>query len=396
MIFVRIPANGQESGVLSTKNVVVKEGGHPMSKAVLRWTPAVVAIVVVAGVAVAVPAAANASVSLPTKTPAQVLELVASSKVTALSGTVDETSDLGLPSLPTGASGSSGASSGTAADLALLTGNNSLRVYVDGPGKVRVQDLESLAERDVIRNGNDVWVYDSQKNAVSHGTLGTADHRPALHGAPTTTTDPAELTPDGLATKLLADLKPSSDVSVAPDAVRVAGRAAYDLILTPRVTDTLLGSIHIAVDAQTGLPLRVQVDARGQATPAVSIGFTSLDLSTPAASLFNFTPPAGAKVTELKRPDTNRSDTKPKAPHSDAAKPANSVTGTGWDAVVSVSAHGALADLAKSSEFAELTTAVPGGRVLHTSLVNVLFTSDGRIVAGSVSVARLQAVASAP
>jgi outer membrane lipoprotein-sorting protein len=396
MIFVRIPANGQESGVLSTKNVVVKEGGHPMSKAVLRWTPAVVAIVVVAGVAVAVPAAANASVSLPTKTPAQVLELVASSKVTALSGTVDETSDLGLPSLPTGASGSSGASSGTAADLALLTGNNSLRVYVDGPGKVRVQDLESLAERDVIRNGNDVWVYDSQKNAVSHATLGTADHRSALHGEPTPTTDPAELTPDGLATRLLADLKPSSDVSVAPDAVRVAGRAAYDLILTPRVTDTLLGSIHIAVDAQTGLPLRVQVDARGQATPAVSIGFTSLDLSTPAASLFDFTPPAGAKVTELKRPDTNRSDTKPKAPHTDAAKPAHSVTGTGWDAIVSVSAQGSLADLAKSSEFAELTTAVPGGRVLHTSLVNVLFTSDGRIVAGSVSVARLQAVASAP
>ena len=62
-----------------------------------KWTPAAVAIVVVAGAAIAVPVAANASVSLPTKTPAQVLELMESSRVTAFSGEITETSDLGLP-----------------------------------------------------------------------------------------------------------------------------------------------------------------------------------------------------------------------------------------------------------------------------------------------------------
>jgi outer membrane lipoprotein-sorting protein len=367
-----------------------------MAKSWTRWAPAAVAIVVVAGVSIAIPATANASVSLPTKTAAQVLALVASSRVTAFSGTVDETSDLGLPSLPAGAGGTS--SSGTAADLALLTGDNSLRVYVDGRTKTRIQDLESLAERDVVRNGADVWVYDSKANSVQHATLpahtgsGSGGHHfPRTSTAtPAPTTDPAEITPNGIATKLLDELKSSSTVTVAPDAVRVAGRAAYDLILTPRATDTLLGSIHIAVDANTGLPLQVQADARGQKTPAVSIGFSSLDLSTPAASLFTFTPPAGAKVTEL-----NRSAATHKDPHASGTKPAHSVTGTGWDAVFTVTAAGSAADLAKSSEFAELTTAVSGGRVLHTSLVNILFTTDGRIVAGSVSVARLQQVAAA-
>jgi outer membrane lipoprotein-sorting protein len=365
-----------------------------MSKLWLRWTPAAVAVIVVAGVAVAIPATANASVSLPTKTPAQVLALVASSKVTALSGTVDETSDLGLPSLPSGAGASAGSSSGTAADLALLTGDNSLRIYVNGRTKLRVQDLESLAERDVVLNGTDVWTYDSKANTVEHATLQDAQHhfaRPgAATGGPVPTTDPADVTPEGLATKLLAELRPSSHVAVSPTDVRVAGRAAYELVLTPKATDTLLGSVRIAVDASTGLPLRVQLDARGQATPAVSVGFSSLDLSTPAASLFDFTPPAGAKVTELTKPSTS-----PSTPHAHKAQPAHTVTGSGWDAVVTVSAAGSLGKLSSSSEFAELTTAVAGGRVLHTSLVNILFTTDGRIIAGSVSIARLQAVATA-
>ena len=177
---------------------------------------------------------------------------------------------------------------------------------------------------------------------------------------------------------------------MSPDAVRVAGRAAYQLVLTPRATDTLLGSVSVAVDAQTGLPLRVQLDARGQKTPALSIGFSSLDLSTPAASLFDFTPPAGAKVTQLKQPASA-----PAKPHPAVTEPTETVTGSGWDAVVTVSAAGSLGSLASSRDFAELTTAVAGGRVLHTSLVNILFTTDGRIIAGSVSIARLQAVANA-
>jgi outer membrane lipoprotein-sorting protein len=323
-----------------------------------------------------------------------VLELVASSKVTALSGTVSETSDLGLPSLPAGSAPAS-LQSGTAADIALLTGPNSLRVYVDGAKKVRVQDLESLAERDVIRNGSDVWVYDSKDNSVEHATIQPQSNEHFARPGATPqgvapadpTPNPVDLTPEGLATKLLAGLKSSSTVTVG-DHVRVAGRPAYDLVLTPKVTDTLIGSISIAVDAQTGLPLQVQVDARGQQTPAVSIGFSSIDLSTPAASLFDFTPPAGAKVTELTKHQVGPKTTEPKA-----TKPTDTVTGRGWDAVVTVAAGGSLGSLASSSEFAELTTAVVGGRVLHTTLFNILFTTDGRVVAGSVSVARLQEVA---
>lgn len=358
-----------------------------MSRSWLRWAPAAAAVVVVTAAAIAVPTVANASVSLPSKTPTQVLELVASSQVRAFSGTVQETSNLGLPSLPAG-SVPSGSKSGTAADLALLTGPHSLRVFVDGPTKARVQDLESLAERDVVRNGSSVWVYDSKKNSVTHTVLPPSRHFVRPGTAPASPPlDPSDATPAGLAKKLIARLAPTSTLRVDSN-VRIAGRAAYDLVLTPKVTDTLVGSVSIAVDARTGLPLRVDIAARGQKAAAVSIGFTALDLSTPSASLFAFTPPASAKVTEIAGHEIG--------PRSGSAtKPTGTVAGHGWDAVVTVAASGSLGSLSQSSVFGQLTTAVAGGRLLHTSLINVLFTSDGRIVAGSVSVARLQEVATA-
>jgi outer membrane lipoprotein-sorting protein len=361
-----------------------------MTNKLLRWTPAVIAVVAVAGAAIAIPVSANASVSLPDKTPQQVLDLIASSSVTAFSGEITETSDLGLPSLPAGAGGDSGSSS-VASALSLITGTNSLRVYVDGPKNVRLQDLEQMGERDVIRHGTDVWVYDSKNNSVSHATV-TPNSKSAHPVAPMyqspDATSPQNATPDGLAKELLSKLETTSTITVG-QATNIAGRSAYKLILTPKQSDTLIGSVSIAVDSATGLPLGVDVQAKGQSTPALNVGFTSLSLAKPAASLFNFTPPSGATVKQIKQPDAQGPVKK------DAQKPTETVTGTGWDAVVTVSAAGSLADLTGSSEFAELTTAVTGGRVLHTSLVNILFTTDGRVIAGAVPVARLQAVASA-
>lgn len=51
--------------------------------------------------------------------------------------------------------------------------------------------------------------------------------------------------------------------------------------------------------------------------------------------------------------------------------------------------------LTSSKQFTALTSVVPGGRLFHTSIVNVLFTADGRVVAGSVPESTLAAVAAA-
>ncbi|MDQ1573424.1 MAG: hypothetical protein QOH44_983 [Actinomycetota bacterium] len=360
-----------------------------MAQRLFKWAPAVGAVVAVTVAAIAIPMTANASSTLPAKTPAQVLALVADSKVRAFSGTIEQTSDLGLPSLPSTGPGSD---SSVASTLELLTGTHTVRVYVNGPKDARVQVLDSMAERDVIRNGSNVWVYDSSANTVEHATIAAPKGTRKAHlgameqGAmPQTKTGTAK-TPSQIAAALLSALRSSSTVSVGTDST-VAGRSAYDLILTPKAGDSLVGSVSIAVDSATGLPLGVDVDARGQTAPAFSIHFSSLSLAKPAASLFAFTPPANAKVTEVKTPDAS--------PSKHTASPKPTITGKGWDAVATFAKQSELTKLESSSEFGLLTSTVDGGKLFHTTLFNVLFATDGRVLVGSVSAARLEEVAAA-
>src|SRR6187551_775144 len=88
------------------------------SRRLSRWIPAIAAPIAIAAAVVLVPMQANAAVDLPDLTPEELLDLVASSDVEALSGTIEQTSDLGLPDLSglTGAMGGAGGgvSEGTA------------------------------------------------------------------------------------------------------------------------------------------------------------------------------------------------------------------------------------------------------------------------------------------
>ncbi len=123
-------------------------------------------------------------------------------------------------------------------------------------------------------------------------------------------------------------------MTVGPD-VQVAGRAAYNLVLTPTSDATLVDSVAIAVDGESGLPLGVEVKARGQAEPAFSVAYTSLTLEAPDAAIFNFTPPPGATVEEIPLPDHKAAAGLPPSDAA-AAKAAKrpTVTGTGWASVL--------------------------------------------------------------
>jgi outer membrane lipoprotein-sorting protein len=116
-------------------------------------------------------------------------------------------------------------------------------------------------------------------------------HRPAIQ-APT---------PQQAARQILAALGPTTTVSVQRN-VMVAGQAAYQISLAPKDSRSLVSRIQIAIDAARHFPLRLQVFARGSASPAFQIGFTALSLGRPASSNFSFTPPSGAKVKKVSVP----------------------------------------------------------------------------------------------
>jgi hypothetical protein len=75
------------------------------------------------------------------------------------------------------------------------------------------------------------------------------------------------------------------------------------------------------------------------------------------------------------------------------------VTGSGWESVVEFPAGQISAEagamLSSDPLLQQAAVAVPGGRVFSTAVVNVLFTDDGRIFAGSVPAERLLTAAAA-
>lgn len=356
-----------------------------MSHSWKRWTPVIVVPAVVVAAAVALPLSASAAGDLPEKSAADLVSFVAESEATAFSGEIQQTSALGLPDL-SGLGGSAGAASGTDALLELATGSHQARVYVDPAQGARLQILDRLAERDVIASKADgVWIYDSSANAATH--VGAPEA-----GAEQDHPGDQVVTPSSAAEQLLAAVDPTTSVAVGSN-VRVAGRDAYELVLTPRDSGTLVGSVTVSVDGQTGLPLGVAVTARGGTAPAFSVAYTSIDFSTPDSALFSFTPPAGAEVSEEVAPEHEPSDA-PSAEADDSQAPSAedvSVTGTGWKTVVELPAS----DMETGGSLDAITTPIDGGRVLSSALLTVLLTDDGRVLAGAVPVEALRAAADA-
>lgn len=339
-----------------------------VSRRRLAWAvPAVAAVVV--GAAVAVPLVASASPSLPPKSAAQLLVDVSKSAGTPLSGTVVETARLGLPALP-----DTGGSAITPASL--LAGSHTAKVWYDGADKARVALVGDLAETDLVRNGRDVWLWTSGKNTAQHVVLpAEGAHRPSP--------DPAEsLTPQQAAARALAAVDPTTKVTVDGTA-SVAGRSAYELVLAPRDSRSLVGDVRIAVDSETSVPLRVQVNAAGATgRPAFETAFTSVSFSSPSAEVFRFSPPPGAKVSG---PDTLRGGADRPGGPDGAASPG--VVGSGWTSVLEVPD----ASLPSGGEIAVLRramTPVSGdfgtGQLLRTALVSVLLLDDGRMFVGAV------------
>lgn len=399
-------------------------------------------------------AVAGSAPSLPHRTPAQVLASVAAARVTALSGTVSTNADLGLPNLSglgTAAGGGHGdrrtnpATEPQALLTRFLSGKNTLRVWLNGPTQARAQLLDPLAELDVVRNGQQVWTYDSGLNQVTHAVLparpsGAEKTRPApgtaspqgsatgsggTQGSLPVAASPQNLTPQALADRALAALDPSTSVTLGTPAV-VAGRDTYTLVLTPKTSATLVRDVQISVDAANGVPLQVQVYARGQAAPALESGFTSVSYARPPASEFSFTVPKGASVRQQTLPGADQDSVKPTTPNGRQG-PKPTVHGTGWATIVELpagtlntalsapaarpatpsgapsavpsgsapppSVAQAQAQAQVNQVLQQLTTPVAGGRALHTALFSVLITTDGRVFAGAVPVSALQAAA---
>ena len=372
------------------------------SRPALRWlVPGAAAAVVIGGGAAAGTLVASADPALPERSAAQLLVDLQTARPAGLSGTVVQTADLGLPPLP-GLTGGQGD-----ADLTkLVAGSNTARVWYAGQEKVRLALLGTLGETDVVRNGSDVWIWRSAGNTATHVTLPSdaAEHRTGAlpPGVPST--------PQEAADAALAAIDPTTSVTTTGSA-KVAGRDAYELVLAPKDTASLVGQVRLAIDAKEHVPLRVDVYAKGANDPAFRVAFQQISFAVPDAEQFRFNPPPGAKVTTEQPSAADRAQitakekaeiAKQKVHRKPAATPESgpTVVGSGWTSVVIAKAPSGGDNSSEAQQVTAVLDSLPRvsgswgtGRLLQSKLFSVLVTDDGRILAGAVAPDRLYAEA---
>jgi outer membrane lipoprotein-sorting protein len=355
----------------------------------------VTAVAVIAGVGALGPVVADASPKLPGISAQDLLAKVQTAKVDGLSGTVRSDANLGLPAIP-------GAPAGSEQLTEMLSGQHTARVAFASPDKARVSVLDNQAERVWTTDGKSAWAYDSSRREAVKLTV--PEHA---------TTKPEKAVPSydpqAVAKQFLDAIDPTTNVEVS-GTEKVAGRDAYKLRLVPKTDKTTVGSVTLAIDSKTWVPLDVTVMPRTGNNPAVEVGFTSVSFDVPSASTFSFTPPKGVKVTDQKVPaqrelPRNHAVPKqgapkqidPKAPGTAAGKP--TVIGQGWDSVVMLKGAQTTA-LTGSGPLAQLLAKAPTvqgswgqGKIVTSKMVSALITDDGRVFAGLVTPDTLQAAA---
>ncbi|GAA3872242.1 sigma-E factor regulatory protein RseB domain-containing protein [Saccharothrix violaceirubra] len=349
-----------------------------------RVTVAAAAAGVVAGVVgmgvLAMPAGAGPAPVLPAIEPQALVESVLTAKPAAFGGSVDVDNDLGLPGLP-----------GVPAQL--TDGDSGLRVWSDGTGKFRVQAPSGDSDKTFVDDGSTAWLWNSAEKTVARFPHGPGEKPEVKDGA---------VDPVTVAREVVTRVEEFSTVSVDGTA-RVADRAAYELVLTPKPTEkTVLREVRIAVDAELRLPLRIAVYTNGTNEPAARIGFSQLSVGAQDPALFAFTPPAGAKI--VNEADGPSEEEKDKAREAlDGVQPV--VIGDGWDTVVGTRVRfdklGELQDEATEKHgkpeglegnpqdlLKRLGKPVSGawgnGVLITTKVGSALVADDGRVVAGAV------------
>ena len=340
--------------------------------------PAVVAVGAV-GTALIYPQVVSASSpTLAAKTPTQLIESVLSPTAKIYSGTVVETSGLGLPSSLVNQLSGGSTSSGLSGLLTqALTSGVTANFWTNHSSNLRIQVPSTSGEFDLYASTGSVWEWDSATNTATNvqlptGTTGTTG---------TTATASTPPSPSTIAAALLSQLPSGATVTVDSPQY-VAGQAAYVLNLVPNDPSSLIGSVQIAVDAATGNVLGVWITPTGSSSAAFSVYYSTVAFTAPSSSVFDFTVPTGATVKTLE-PTSGTSSTAPSVTHKTIGAGFSTVEViTGLPQSSTSGTNSLMSSLLGSGT--QVTTAIGSGTVVTTSVATVFIGTNGTLAFGAV------------
>jgi outer membrane lipoprotein-sorting protein len=239
-------------------------------------------LAVAGGTAIAFAAANSGRVPARESLATALHQAAAAPAVTALSARIRFTDNL-IDSTAV-SSGSDPILTGATGRLWLSTTTHELRLELQGQNG----DAQVL-----VKNGA-FSIYDPMSNTVYKGTLPTGssqDNKASSEPLPTVAQIQSQLN----------QLMQHVDVA-GPFGRNVAGQPAYKVVLTPKHSGGLLGSVQLAWDAAHGVPLGIAIYSTTSSNPVLELKATHISYGAVSTKVFKLTAPAGAKVVRISTP----------------------------------------------------------------------------------------------
>jgi outer membrane lipoprotein-sorting protein len=210
---------------------------------------------------------------------------------------------------------SGGGEAGQLTSSPLLSGASG-RLWISKEGHVRLELQSEKGDTQVYYDGRTLSMYDASSNTLYRYTPpkeGAGDEgRPGSSssggeggsGSSGGGADPGARHEVPSVAKIeegLAHLEQHADISGATP-TDIAGQAAYTVRVSPKKGGSLLAGAELSWDAANGVPLRAAVYSTESAAPVLELAATSISYGPVEASVFEFTPPANAKIEEVVLP----------------------------------------------------------------------------------------------
>jgi outer membrane lipoprotein-sorting protein len=212
----------------------------------------------------------------------------------------------------------------------LLSGASG-RVWIAKDGRVRVELQAERGDTEIYYDGHTVSLFDAATNTVYRYVVpreGTSE-QPEAQGTHDEVPSVARIE------EAIAKLSKRAEVSGATPG-DVAGQPTYTVRVSPNERGSLIGGAELSWDADNGVPLRAAVYSSTSSSPVIELAATDeVSFGPVEASVFEFKPPTGAKVHDVKLSEKSSSTTEARPPDS-SSHPTVTKHGHGIGSVVVV------------------------------------------------------------
>jgi outer membrane lipoprotein-sorting protein len=239
--------------------------------------------VVGGGTAVAIAATGDSGSTPPPKPLAKAVEdALNAPEVPGISARIDFTNNL------------IDASSIQGADPILAGASGRLWASPADGGKLRLE-LQAEAglgggDSQLLVDGRRFQLYDGSSETVYEGTLPDEQQGAAQDG---------ETVPGlGEIETEIGKAEKHAEISAATPS-NTAGQPSYTVRIAPKHDGGLLGGVELSWDASNGVPLRGAIYSSDSSSPVVQLEATDVSFEAIPSSVFEVSPPAGAKVVNL-------------------------------------------------------------------------------------------------